>query len=74
MAMLRAKQIRGMDPKEMNSKLSELRLELMKESGSAKMGKPLKNTGKIRELRKSIARALTVKKETGMKKSEGKKE
>ncbi len=74
MAIIRTKQIREMDAKGLNSKLSELKLELMKERGNARMGKPVKNTGKIRELRKSIARMLTIKSEIKMKQSEVKKE
>jgi large subunit ribosomal protein L29 len=64
MAILKVKQIREMSPKDLNSKLSELRLELMKDSGGVKMGKPIKNTGKIGELKRTIARVLTVKNET----------
>lgn len=63
MAILSAKQIREMEPKNINSKLSELRLELMKESGGVKMGKPIKNTGKIGELKRTIARIETIKNE-----------
>lgn len=55
---------------ELNKKLSELRLELLKEMGNVKMGRPVKNPGKIRELKRTIARILTIKKE---KMREGKK-
>ena len=73
MAILRTKQIREMVPKDLDSKLAEIRLELMKEYGNVKMGKPIKNTGRIRELKKSIARILTVRNETRIKQNEGKK-
>ena len=63
MAILRAKEIRGMKPEEIDRKISELRLELMKEMANVKMGRPVKNPGKIRELRRTIARLLTIKKE-----------
>jgi ribosomal protein L29 len=36
----------------------------MKESGNVKMGKPIKNTGRIGELKRTIARVLTIKNET----------
>lgn len=80
MAILRTKQIRETAPKDLDSRLGEMRLELMKEYGNVKMGKPIKNTGRIRELKKSIARILTVKNEmrtkqdeTRIKQNEGKK-
>ncbi len=63
MAILRVKQIREMTPKDFDSKLAELRLEMMKESGNVKMGKPIKNTGRVGELKRTVARMLTVKNE-----------
>ncbi|MBI4894531.1 MAG: 50S ribosomal protein L29 [Candidatus Aenigmarchaeota archaeon] len=63
MAMLRTKQAREMSDKDRNSRLSEMRLDLMKETGGIRMGKPLKNTGRIGELKRSIARILTIKNE-----------
>lgn len=63
MAVLKLKQIREMKEEEIEKKLSELRLELLKELGNVKMGRPIKNPGKIKELRKAIARILTLKRE-----------
>lgn len=63
MAILKIKQIREMKDEELNKKLSDLRLELMKELGNVKMGRPIKNPGRIKELRRTIARILTIKKE-----------
>lgn len=60
---MRARQVRELKPEDMDKKLSELRLELLKEMGNVKMGKSVKNPGKIRELRRSIARILTIKRE-----------
>lgn len=71
MAMLKTKQIREMKPEELTKKVSELRLELFKEMGNVKMGRPIKNPGRIEELRRSISRLLTVKKEKARR--EGKK-
>ncbi|MEM7825719.1 MAG: 50S ribosomal protein L29 [Candidatus Aenigmatarchaeota archaeon] len=68
MAAIKSKQIRGMKIEELNKRLSELRLELLKEMANVKMGRPVKNPGKIKELKKSIARILTLKKEIGGKK------
>lgn len=60
---MKAKQIRELRSEDMNKKLSELRLELLKEMGNVKMGRAVKNPGKIKELRRSIARILTIKQE-----------
>lgn len=67
MPILRTKEIRQMKPEDMNKKLSELRLELMKEKGSMKMGRASKNTKKIRQLKKAIAQILTIKSVGGKK-------
>lgn len=63
MAIMKTKQIREMKTEEISKKLADYRLELMKESGSAKMGRPIKNTGRIGELKRTIARILTVRNE-----------
>ncbi len=69
MAILKVKQIREMKLEDIEKKISELKLELMKEIANVKMGRPVKNPGKIRELKRTIARLLTIKKE-----KEGKKQ
>lgn len=61
MAILKTKQIREMKLDELNKRLSELKLELLKEHGNVKMGRPIKNPGKIRVLKKTIARLATIK-------------
>ena len=71
MAIIKIKQIREMKLEEVNKKISELRLDLFKEMGNVKMGRPIKNPGRIKELRRAISRLLTVKKEIS--KREGKK-
>lgn len=57
---LKIKDIRAMSPEEREKKLKELREELMHERGIAAMGGSPPNPGKIRQLRKSISRLLTV--------------
>lgn len=52
-----------MKPEDLEKKLKEARLELMKERAAVASGRAIKNTSKIRELRKTIARILTIKKE-----------
>lgn len=60
---MRAKQLKGMKIEDLKKRLSELRLELMKEIGNVRMGKVSKNTSRIRELKKDIARILTIQQE-----------
>ena len=60
---LKLKELRKLSTEELNKRLSELRLELSKELGNVKMRRPIKNPGKIKELKRSIARILTLKKE-----------
>lgn len=70
---MKIQEIRKMKPEDLDKKLSELRLELSKEFGNAKMGRAVKNPGKIKQTRRYIAQILTVKNETKKKKSEEKK-
>lgn len=60
---MKVKEIRAMDKKDLDNRLYELKLDLMKEKGNVKRGRSVKNPGRIRVLRKDIARILTVKKE-----------
>ena len=60
MPLLRTKEIRAMDAPGREKKLVELRDELMHERGVAAMGGAPPNPGKIRALRKNIARILTI--------------
>jgi large subunit ribosomal protein L29 len=57
---LKAKQIREMSPEERIKRLSELREELMHELGLSAMGGAPPSPGKIKSLRRQIARILTV--------------
>src|SRR5512136_900354 len=66
MALLRTKEIRAMDAPAREKKLRELRDELMHERGVAAMGGAPPNPGKIRALRKNIARIHTVQSEEGI--------
>jgi len=63
MPLLRTKEIRAMDAETIGKKLTELRDELMHERGVAAMGGAPPNPGKIRALRKNIARILTIMRE-----------
>lgn len=63
MPLLHTKEIRAMDAETIAKKLTELRDELMHERGVAAMGGAPPNPGKIRALRKNIARILTIMRE-----------
>jgi large subunit ribosomal protein L29 len=63
--VLKSKQIREFTPEERYSKLQELKRELMHERGVAAMGGSPPSPGKIRQIRTSIARILTIMREEG---------
>ena len=60
MSIARAKKVREMSEKEVEEKLQELELELFKENGSKEIGGTAKNPGRIREIRRTIARIRTI--------------
>ncbi|KXB02804.1 50S ribosomal protein L29 [candidate division MSBL1 archaeon SCGC-AAA261F19] len=60
MAILRASEIRDMSVEEMEAKLGELRSELAREKAIAAAGGSLENPGRVRELKRTIARVLTI--------------
>ncbi len=64
---LNAKEIRGFTPEGRRDKLEELKRELMHERGVAAMGGSPPSPGKIRQIRMSIAKLLTVMREEGEK-------
>ena len=63
MALLKMSDIREMKPEVRADKLKEIRDELMHERGLGAMGGAPASPGKIRVLRKNIARILTVQRE-----------
>ena len=60
MPILRKRELKQLIPQEREKKLSELRTELVKLRTSVKSGGTVDNVGRIREIRKTIARLLTV--------------
>ena len=60
MPILRISDIRKMSDEERKRRLSELRAELMRAKTMVKAGGSLENPSRIRELRRAIARILTV--------------
>lgn len=63
MAVLRPSEIRDMNIEEMKAKLRELREELARSYATAAAGGSLENPARIRELRRAIARVLTIMRE-----------
>lgn len=60
MPILRIKDIRAMSSEERREKLVELRTELARLKTMVKAGGSIDNPSRIRELRKTIARVLTI--------------
>ena len=60
MKELKIKELRKLKDEDLNKKLNELKLELMKEIGNIKVKKTQKNTKRIRVLKTGIARILTI--------------
>ncbi|RLE51348.1 MAG: 50S ribosomal protein L29 [Candidatus Methanomethylicota archaeon] len=60
---MRVSEIRKMKPEERMKKLAELRAELARVRALAASGTPLDNPMRIRELRRAIARILTIQRE-----------
>ncbi len=63
MAILRSSEIRDLNFEEMKAKIRELRAELARTRATAAAGGSLENPARIRDLRHTIARILTIMKE-----------
>ena len=59
--------MRKLEGNELEKKLDEMHLELAKQKASIKIGATVTSPGRIRELRKTVARVLTMKKERSAK-------
>ncbi len=66
MAVLKINEIRDMDDRMIKERIYQLRAELVKENSTSRRGGKNINTGRIKELRKAIARLLTVLRERGV--------
>lgn len=64
MAILKNKEIRALGESQREDKLRELRKELIKVRSQIALGSTPENPGRIREIRRTIARILTIKKTT----------
>lgn len=61
MAILRSEEIRDLSIEEMDEKLAELRVELLRQKSMIASGGAPENPGRIKEIRRTIARILTIK-------------
>lgn len=73
--MLSAPEVRALPPEDRKARLAELRRELMQERGVQAMGGSTPSPGKIRTIRRQIARILTIEREVqlGIRTTESKK-
>ncbi len=76
MPILRLKEISSMSSEERAKKLTELRTELSRLRTMISAGGAIENPTRVREIRKTIARVLTIENEyaKGIRKVEGKEE
>ncbi len=63
MAILRVDEVRNMNSTERQDELDKLKLELIRERAIASAGGAPENPGRIREIRRTIARIKTIQKE-----------
>jgi len=70
---MKLKDLRKMSREEREKRLKELRLELIKVKSQFLAGKPPKNVKLLKNIRKEIARILTINREEDLKKNEVKK-
>ena len=63
MAILRTDEVRNMNSTERQEELDKLKLELIRERAIASAGGAPENPGRIREIRRTIARIKTIQKE-----------
>jgi len=71
MTLIKKSELKNLSKEEMKNKMFELKKELMKLRAQVSRGTPPENPGKIRSLKRNIARILTLQKqklETGGKK------
>lgn len=72
MVIIRTQAMKDMSDDEIEKKLKDLKLELSKEKSKIKVGGVPENPGKVRELKRTIARILTLKGDRAKKQKEGK--
>ena len=66
MAQLKPRELRQQEPDKLRQTLFDLRAELSKLAGNKERGLVQKDVGKVRRVRRDIARVLTVMREKGV--------
>jgi len=61
MAILRAKDVQQLSDVELQEQMEKIRLELIQHNGKVSAGGATENPGRIKELRKTVARMMTEK-------------
>ncbi len=64
MPVVRVSELRKMKPEDLEDKLTELRMELARLRAAQALGGTPENPSRIRDLRKAIARTMTVQHES----------
>jgi large subunit ribosomal protein L29 len=67
LAIIKKRQIKEMSHADLNNRMNELKLELVKETGQIAIGGSPSNPGRVREIKKTIAKILTELKRRGEK-------
>lgn len=70
---MKYKEIQKLKPEELQKKYSELKSELMKLKGQSATGTPPKSPGRIKQIKRTIARMNTLTAQTGAEQSTGTK-
>lgn len=65
MVIMRLNDIKGMDTNTLNDKVRELRQEYNREIGLIRSGTSSKSSGKLKEIRRTIARIHTIIRQRG---------
>ncbi len=65
MAVLKSRDARKLGKEELDKRSQELKLEVAKEKANIAIGAPVSSPGKMRDMKRTIARILTIKKEKG---------
>lgn len=74
MAIIRLSEMRKMKPEDQESKLIELRMELARLRATQAMGGTPENPSRIKVLRKTVARLITIQHEAALVEAEREKE
>ena len=65
--IIRSSELRDMTETDVRKKLMEVQAELMRQKGKMTSGGAPENSGRMKELRRTVARILTIMKQKGMK-------